>query len=185
MAGYTTVAHPVTGTPPSTTTFGIPVSDDLEALAKPARAVLYQTSATTTLTNSAWTAVGFDAETYDTAGGHSTSSNNSRYTAQTGWAGNYRCSGTVMFAGNITGERAVCFRVNGTTFVTGSLVDWSVVPNNTHLSMTSTCDVFLNAGDYVELVAYQASGAGLATFISTLSSANVTSALSLLWTSVT
>lgn len=78
-------------------------------------------------------------------------------------AATYRLSGMVSFAGNSTGIREACFRVNGST-----LLNTAVVPGNTNVVtvVVPPTRIHLNAGDYVELCCYQNSGGSLNTYAS-------------------
>lgn len=111
--------------------------------------------------NSTITAVLFDIEDrdYETAGTHSTVTNTSRFTAAT--AGVYKFGGLLTYGTGTTGVRYGFWGLNGTAqpgtqagasgitcsgFYTVNLPDW---------------EVFLNVGDYVEMLAQQSSGAAL------------------------
>lgn len=108
------------------------------------------------------TAILMDTEGLDTDGGHSLSTNTSRYTCQV--AGWYLVSAVIPFSTNGTGLRNGYLAVNGTR-----------VPGTTAACLASTTDVVvvtvpaslthLNVGDYVEVLATQASGGALNTFI--------------------
>lgn len=63
-----------------------------------------------TITTGTFTAIGWDGEGVDNAGGHDNATNNSRYTVQQ--AGYYRVSGTIEWAGSSTGIRDVAVRKN-------------------------------------------------------------------------
>jgi len=121
-----------------------------------------QTTAQTALTTATFTAILFDTEDVDSANGHSTSSNTSRYTAQyTGW---YRAGGGMAFAGNATGRRLSRFIVNTSTVVAGSL---SGNPGNAAVigyALRPTL-VFLNQTDFLETFGFQDSGSGLQPFV--------------------
>ena len=113
----------------------------------------------------AFTSVLFELEAVDTdpdgTGGHSTSSNTSRYTAR--YAGWYTCSGKVSYDVNATSYRGATFAVNGTAVArTGVLM-----PNNgAAMAMVVVLpdhEIFLNVGDYVEVQGIQGSGAPLNT----------------------
>lgn len=104
------------------------------------------------------TRIFFDSEVADTDGGHSTTVNTSRYTCQT--TGAYVLFGQTVFATNTTGGRYSYFLVNGSTRY------WSDESSASNLNATVlpvTGPIPLNAGDYVELGAYQNSGGGLLT----------------------
>ena len=133
-------------------------------------AVLTQ-SATQTVTNATWTALTFDQSTVDSYGGHSNSTNNSRYVAQV--AGWYQVSGVAAFATNGTGGRGALVARNGTHMPgSGSLV--GTVAANPCVAPSGTFPVFLNVGDYVEIDGFQSSTASLATTSSTDLSCSMT-----------
>lgn len=160
MAGLVTVTTPVAGTPISSSLYGIPVAGDIPILAQPPLAKM-RNSTTQSIATATVTALTWDTEDYDTVGGHSTSSNTSRYTCQTGYAGYYRLNGTVWWAGSAAGSYRRClFSVNGST-VAGSCN--SEPPVAGIISVISSTIVFLNVGDYVECDAQQDSGGALST----------------------
>lgn len=129
--------------------FNANVRDGLTFALNPPLASLYQTTATTSL--SGWTLLSFDASTVDSYGGHSATTNPSRYTAQV--AGWYLCSGEVCFSSSqTTGFRSAAFQVNGTRYL-GSAQDLAASPDSTNIAPATT-PIFLNAGDYVEMVGY-------------------------------
>tara|TARA_R110000868_G_scaffold11064_3_gene54330 strand:- start:1072 stop:1572 length:501 start_codon:yes stop_codon:yes gene_type:complete len=116
-------------------------------------------SANISLTNNLATAVTFDTETHDTGGMHSTSSNTSRITIPTGGSGMYLIGAGIEFAANATGTRDVNLRINGTTIIASSRATATSATSATRL-MTNTIYP-LNAGDYVEIMAFQNSGGAL------------------------
>jgi hypothetical protein len=135
-----------------------PVSSlDLRYAAPP---LFHAVAATTqSIPNDTPTAVNFTAETYDTASGHSTSSQTSRYVAQK--AGYYQCSGAVAFQfNNTTGSRAATLYKNGVLWAGSS---GSIAPVNGLATrvVTTTTVINLALNDYVELWAYH--NAGIAT----------------------
>jgi len=112
--------------------------------------------------NATWTAATFDTEDVDTdvdgTGGHSTSSNTSRYTAR--YAGWYWVGGGPAFAANATGVRGTYWTNNGValsaaqTLVSASSANETCIPARPRL-------VYLAAGDYLEMWVYQSSGGAL------------------------
>lgn len=104
-----------------------------------------------------------DTEIVDSDGGHSTTTNTSRYTAQT--AGLYYVSGSVCFATSATGARTLQVFLNGAA-VFGSAVQAAAQSANGGSVFTSTL-VQMAVGDYVELFAWQTSGAALLTSVGT------------------
>lgn len=108
--------------------------------------------------SSAWTAITFDTNDWDTGGIHSTSVNTSRFTIPR--AGKYVISGTYVIAASTTGSRYIAIAVNGTRKLN--------VPQKPDKSADGTNDghtlsdiLNLNAGDYVELMVFQDSGGSL------------------------
>jgi hypothetical protein len=125
-------------------------------------AVLPQGSAVTALANNGWTFCGLDTTTFDNYGGHSNTTNNSRYTAQV--AGKYLVAGSVSFASNATGVRGARVAKNGTAYQgSGTLVP----PNAALPTVVATAAVIvpLAVGDFVELHGFQSSGGALNTII--------------------
>lgn len=113
-------------------------------------------SAAQSIATAAFTAVTWNAEDLDTDTLHDTVTNNSRLTAQL--AGKYLVWATVTFAGNATGTRIVRLTKNGATNIgRGARVGGHADAN----AVTGVWLVSLAATDYVEVEAYQDSGAGL------------------------
>lgn len=122
------------------------------------RAVLYQATAQT-VANATWTATTFDSNLLDNYGGHSNSTNNSRYTSQVaGWY-SLRGGGGWVTAASGTG-RGADFYKNGAFYQPGA----AVVGSSGAVHVTpATGDMFLAVGDYVELWVWQNSGGNLNT----------------------
>lgn len=118
-------------------------------LLAPPLCVLADTTAQpiTAVTN---TALIWDTEYIDRDGGHSTSTNPSRYTAQT--AGWYQVSTSAGIGGSSSGnQRFMWFRVNGTTSYGGN----EIPPCPGHDATPCVSDViYLNVGDYMEVIAF-------------------------------
>lgn len=144
---------------PKSADFNAQVRDPLNFLLNPPYFVAYQHTAQT-LTNNAFTAVTWDTVTTDTYTGWSSGAN-TKYTAQV--AGWYHVTSHVSFANNGTGRRA------GGVFLNGSLVKQSqqeVTPSATAAALPSVPiehKILLAIGDYIEIQAFQSSGAGLLT----------------------
>jgi len=135
----------------------------------PPRARLVQTVAQS-LTTSVWAAATFDAEVFDlfpagygATGGHSTSSNTSRYTCE--FPGTYLLSGNGSFANNATGIRATRWAVNGTAVNATASGTTALTGNPTSVGAAGF-SVVLAVGDYVELQLFQSSGGALNTSVS-------------------
>lgn len=104
------------------------------------------------------TALVFDFEVFDDAGYHDTATNNTRLTVAE--AGTYVITGQVEFTGNSTGARMVSVPINGSGSRLAQVLVSSAGAVPTRIQAT-TGPVKLAAGDYVELLAWQDSGAGL------------------------
>jgi len=140
--------------------FNANIRDVLNFLLAPPIFELRQTAAQT-LTTGVWTALTFDVEDLDSAGGHSTVTNTSRYTAvYPGW---YQYGGGYGTAANAGGVRGTRPAVNGTTLNGGNTLE--VGSANATAYPSRTKHIFLNVTDYAELQAFQSSGGNLATAI--------------------
>ena len=157
----------VTG--PATSTWANSVKTITDALNQPAGFEAYQASTVTSIGSSGtvWTPIGWADSAgivLDNQSGHSTSTNNTRWTCPAGWAGWYWVYGTVYWTGATSSTRFVAVQVNGTV-LNGSPAAFATPPVTGNFSMSAGLKVFLNAGDYVELAARQASGSSIATQI--------------------
>lgn len=135
--------------------------DGLTFLLNPPYFFGYQASATAqSITSSGGTFVSviLDSEFADTEGGHSTTTNNTRYTCQI--PGRYHVEGCVVFSNaNTTGFRAAKFLMNGSTSVPGS--ESAVATASFNTTVRNETDIYMNAGDYIELQCLQNSGVAL------------------------
>lgn len=141
----------------------VPTAAELETITDlidgPPRFLGRQTVAQT-ITTGTFTAITLGAEDVDNYNGHSTSSNTSRYVCQlTGW---YAMSGKTAWSGSATGRRGSDWRVNG-SIVGGSQVIVAASSGSTIQVPAASMDVFLNAGDYVELFGFHEHGSNLNT----------------------
>lgn len=123
------------------------------------RAQMRQTTVQSIVTGT-YTPLTFTTEDHDAAGGHSTSVNTSRYTAQR--AGRYRCSGAYTSAVTTLGPYAVGWSKNQTSGWTPLAGSLNAVPSS-GAALHTICqarnfDVQLNVGDWVELIAWQNTG---------------------------
>lgn len=127
-------------------------------------------SAAQSIPNNTLTAVTFDTELQDPFGMHSTTSNTSRVTVPTpGW---YAITGRVQWNVGAAGERSLQIKKNGATVEASVDTD----PSNfaaTWLSEEINHHMWLDANDYIELIAFQNSGAAINSQVS----ANATPAL--------
>lgn len=154
------------------------VGDPLNFLLSPPLCVLRQTT-TQSIPTGAFTSLLFQTEDADTDNMHSTSTNTSRLTAVT--AGWYQLSGQVGHGtASIMGRRGCLWAVNGTA-KNGSQALTTAVGTGSGgtVQVATTMLVFLNVGDYVELQAYQDTGAALSTNVTTTAQSSV----SALWVS--
>jgi hypothetical protein len=178
LGGTLAVTGASTLTGAVTTSAGVTVGTDVTAsgvkLNKPPLFIGYQHTIQSIASGSA-VAVILDTEVVDSVNGHDLVTNPTRYTAQV--AGYYEAFGNVALAANTTGLREARINVNGTDPAPSI---WTI--QNATTAGASVCCVagfvFLNVGDYVELVAVQTSGVALNTAATT-----PTSSLSLKWIS--
>lgn len=101
-----------------------------------------------------------DSEVYDSDGGHSTSSQTSRYVCQV--PGTYLIYGLGGFAANTSGTRELGIIVNGVSVIGSTIQSAPTLTGNSWVASVMTTAA-LNAGDYVELQMWQSSGSTLAT----------------------
>jgi len=113
-------------------------------------------SASQTVGHASNTALQFDSERFDTDSIHDPVTNNTRLTVPV--AGKYLIVGQVRFASNLSGERSLAIRLNGTTELAALVVD-AVNGDITEMIVTTIHE--LAASDYVELMAYHNSGGDL------------------------
>jgi hypothetical protein len=113
--------------------------------------------------SSTWTALLLDTEREDTAGGHSTVTNTSRYVVQ--YDGTYICNGVFAPAINATGFRAARLQKNGSPILGGA----AYLPNASGSVemgiVTPTTSIQCVTGDYIEVAGYQSSGGALNTVL--------------------
>lgn len=120
----------------------------------------YQATAQS-MPNNVWTAVTMDTEVIDTDGGHSTTTNTSRYTSQV--AGYYLVTGCTAFASNSTDYRGAAIYKNGVQVVGGANVQIANAGARTAVVVQSPIIIQLAVGDYIEMYGNQVSGAALNT----------------------
>jgi hypothetical protein len=111
------------------------------------------------ITNATLTVVTWDVEGFDTDNLHDNSTNNSRMTAQV--TGKYIVGATLVYSENTTGARGVHVRKNGTTYYGGNEPQTPAAGGIFHDAFSHTTLVDLLAGDYVEIISFQASGVTL------------------------
>lgn len=134
----------------------------LNFLMNPPRALVQPSAAQSQTTTGLNQTIAFDGETVDTDGMHDLVTNNSRLTAQT--PGKYEVWAQVSFAANATGRRTARLVVNGTAG--GSFGQTEPTTNTVASGATAVVipaqELTLNVGDFIEVQAFQSSGASLA-----------------------
>ena len=156
--------NPATGTSPPAA-WGDLVRDDIVWLAgdaasgNPKPMCRVYNSAGLNIATATWTDLTMNSERYDVGGCHSTSVNTARLTVPAGGGGVYHIGGSVSFASNATGVRAIGIWLNGTTLLASNGV---TVVSATNQDLTIGTDYKLAAADYVTLRVYQSSGGILA-----------------------
>jgi hypothetical protein len=131
------------------------------AAASFAGAVVYN-SAAQTLSNNTLTAITWNSEDIDTNGFHSTSTNTSRITVPTGYAGKYLVGAVLNWdQSNGTGERTTLFYKNGSAVASSAAgLGAGGVPSATYpLGFSFVVDCAVN--DYLEVYGKQTSGGNL------------------------
>lgn len=112
--------------------------------------------------NNTATVITFTGEDVDTTGMHSTSVNTSRLTAvYPGW---YKADGAPAWAANATGRRLGGWKVNGSD-VNASYGGQQTTASGVCVSAARGILVFLNVGDYLEMIGRQESGGALSTTV--------------------
>lgn len=109
---------------------------------------VYQTG-TTSIDGSAYTALAFAAENYDSDAFHDNASNNSRLTVPTGKAGKYMIGGSMKITTTSAKTAGIQIRLNGSTVIAASTGQGGVVNVNS-VSVATTYN--LSEADYVELL---------------------------------
>jgi len=122
-------------------------------------AVRLRLSSTVQVNNAAWTTLTFGTEDYDTDQAHSTTTNTSRINIPT--AGYYFVKGTVYFAASAAVQVQCRVLKNGVTTGIPGLRDKRNPVSGQDSIATLSDVIYLNAGDYLELQAYQDSGAAI------------------------
>jgi len=119
---------------------------------------LYDTGGTQAIANNTATAVTFNAETIDTDGFHSTSTNTSRITIPAGLSGKFLVTVNTLWDLQGTGIRNFNVRKNGATFYAPQEIIGSTTA---YVGQAASAILEAVAGDYFELFVLQTSGAGL------------------------
>ena len=151
-----TVHNPATGTSPPAS-WGDTVRDNQQYFSTPPSVKAVRT-ALLSIANNTQVALTLNAtDEWDTDSLHSTTSNTSRITIPAGLGGKYHLIGNVFFGTGATGARSIEIRKNGS-------VDLSTIQTDSAVgNWTGTNAVLskLAAGDYVELICFQFTGAAV------------------------
>jgi hypothetical protein len=119
-------------------------------------------SVSQSLTNGTQTAITWNTETEDTNGFHDNSTNTSRVTIPSGYAGRYLLSTTLNYdQSNGTGQRQAGFAKNGSVQQSTIIGAGSGGVPSATLTVDYTLILNLTVGDYVEVYGYQTSGGAL------------------------
>ena len=116
-------------------------------------------TASVNINSAAWTTLTFSTEDYDTGNMHSTTANTSRIAITQ--AGYYLVKGTGYFAASSATQVQVRVLKNGVTTGIPGLREKKNPTSGQDALVTLTDVVYLGVGDYLELQAYQDSGAAL------------------------
>lgn len=109
-----------------------------------------------TISNNTQTAIAWTVEVFDTNGFHDNATNNTRITIPTGKSGYYLINARHEWDGNTSGERGLWVKKNGTTTV--ATADFhNAASTGPFMKVTGVQN--LSAGDYIEMICYQTSGA--------------------------
>lgn len=154
---YTTEKTWVTGDDITAALLNAHIRDNSQFLHQPPCCRVFN-SANISVSNGAYNALTFNSERYNTDSMHSTAVNTSRITATT--AGKYNAGGCIQYAAAAGGSiRAAAVRLNGLTIV-GHMTTPSLGASASP-QVNVSCDYALAAADYLELLAFQDSGAAL------------------------
>lgn len=133
-------------------------SNDLSKFqsATQARSAAYRSS-TQSISNAAWVSLAFDSNLYDYGPVHSTSVNNTRFTAPA--TGEYHVVGQVTFSADSTGQRGIRILKNSYVAAGYTFVNATAGSHQTYLNVSASIE--MTAGDYVEVQVYQNRGSSL------------------------
>ncbi|MFF4403845.1 hypothetical protein [Streptomyces sp. NPDC001404] len=115
------------------------------------------------IANATFTSLTIDTTIVDSDGGHSNTTNPSRYTATV--PGTYLVIGTVGWSGTANGYRRIRLMLNGNPII-GTAVGSDAVNAVLSGQCTSTIVAMNGTTDYVEVQGGQSSGGALATYVS-------------------
>ncbi|MBA7552776.1 hypothetical protein ES705_45352 [subsurface metagenome] len=103
-----------------------------------------------------WTALSLNSERYDTDAIHDLVTNNSRLTCRT--AGVYSIAGHISFFSGPVGLRGIAIRLNGATYIG---IKRSPISAAVSVQLSIASIYLFAIDDWIELMAYQASGGAL------------------------
>lgn len=163
--GPVALSNPAGGTQPSTSTFGIPVVTNIEAmLGKPIARWYASVTQSIPTSTTAFTVLSWDQEYDDTQGLLVPTSGVA--TIPAGWAGRIRVKGKYWTSGSATGSRYVGVMQNG-NMLPGT-VEGTANPGSGQFSLACEAeDVMVAVGDTISIGAQQSSGAPLLTAVGT------------------
>lgn len=130
------------------------LSQVLNFMQNPPRCSVWNNATANTLVSGTGASIAFDSELYDTDNMHSTTSNTTRLTAQT--PGLYDIKGSADFGSSSSGTRQISIYKNGSAQAFDS--DGAMAAADV---LFLSKEIYLAAGDYVELWALQTTGANL------------------------
>lgn len=125
------------------------------------RGVSVYRTAGKTISNNTWTVVDWTAENFDSDSYHDNSTNNTRFTVPSGYAGKYSIQGNINWDASSTSSiRGVSVYKNGSYVVNPS--NTLAISNGSNSNNTSFNYVInLAVGDYVEIYVYHNNGGNL------------------------
>lgn len=125
--------------------------------------VSYFKTATQSVTHNSPTAVTFtEAEEYDTHAMHDVAVNPTRFTVPTGWGGLWLLHQVVYWPASVAGTAGSWLGKNGNASDRSAPGHVSVSASGNDGTTSGTVELLLNAGDYIEVFAYQFNGGAAA-----------------------
>lgn len=138
-----------------------------------ARASMTQSAAQTGNGAGAWVSIALQTNVIDTAGGHSTTVNNTRWTCPTGQDGTYLITGGVTFDATAGGARLLARIAKNGTQIQGTAGGGSYGGTAGDTASAHPVVVTLAAGDYVELQGFSSAVWSTAVFADDTSALNL------------
>ena len=159
-----TVPNPATWTVGDLLTasnLNLDLRDSLNFLLAPPLAILIDPG-TGPIPDATVTALPWPSEAIDRDGGHSNSTNNTRYTCQT--AGYYDIYCAVAWQHTTANRRNLNIRKNGSTDLAGSIFDQTAATDTSfplYPTQSVSLKTFLSVGDYVETTVWHNNGGAI------------------------